>query len=114
MQPRKMLCSLLFGYIFLQSDYEQTRLNAHTNRHTDGQKQASIFYSMPCRLKLPPFLCFDCFSCFHFLSPSFLLLILLLPVYFLYSFFLLPCFSSFLIIPSFVFLFEAKQQLNQK
>lgn len=38
MQPRKMFCSLLYSYVFfLQSDYEQKRLNAHTDTRTYGE-----------------------------------------------------------------------------
>lgn len=50
------------------------------------------------------------------ISPAsiFLLLILLLPVYFLCPFFLFLYFLGFLVIYSFVFLFKTEKQLNQK
>ena len=71
MQPGKMLCSSLYSYIFLlQSDYGQTRLNAHIDTHTQRQIGFNFLLCDP-----PPQTPFFDFALMIFLASIFLLVL---------------------------------------
>ena len=115
MQPGKMLCPLLYSYIFLlQSDYGQTRLNAHTDIHTHRGKQASIFCSVTHCLKLPSLAWFWLF----FLPPCFSLPLhpsLFSPAHHVWPLFSFPFFLFlFLCCLSFLILHSSSFSLRQK
>ena len=91
MQPAEMLCCLLHSCIFLvRSDYEQTRLKAHTDTHTHTGKLGRLCFLICDPLPQIPF--------FGFISVVFLtsvVLLVLLPPFFLLLMMLHPCLFSF-------------------